>query len=73
MIKTLCEYVGIKYKNGADVRVSIDKLHITDIIIPQELITPRALEKRVWENDVDNGVKRRSIFCRFIPRGTNLF
>ena len=46
-IKSLCEYVCIRYKNGADVRVSIDNLQEIVPDIPEEPSNPSALEKRI--------------------------
>ena len=60
-IKAICEYVGITYKNGADVRVSIEQLTIVDIVIPEEPIDASSLEKIIWEKEVENGVRRRSL------------
>ena len=59
--KAVCEYVGINYTNGTDVRVSIEQME--KLIIPIYDVGPNAtpLERRIWEKEVDGAVKRRSI------------
>ena len=42
-------------------RVSIDNLQEIVTDIPEEPSNPSALEKRIWEKEVDDSVKRRSI------------
>ena len=46
--KAICNYVGTTYRNGADVRVSIESL--TTLIIPINDIgaAPTPLERRIW-------------------------
>ena len=59
--KAICNYVGNKYKNGADVRVSIEAMEILDIPIDDIQDGPTPLQRRIWEKEVDDLVKRRSI------------
>ena len=63
--KAVCNYVGNKYKNGADIRVSIEAMEVLDIPINDVQVDATALQRRIWEKEVDDLVKRRSILEQF--------
>ena len=45
--KAICNYVGTKYKNGADVRVSVEAMETLVIPIEDIGINPTPLEQRI--------------------------
>ena len=59
--KAICNYTGTRFKNGADVRVSIEAMEVLNIPISDIQDNPTPLQRRIWEKEVDDLVKRRSI------------
>ena len=63
-IKIIGEHVGITYKNGADVRSSIEQLEELNIEIDKDLANATALQTRIWTKEVDNTVRRIDILTQ---------
>ena len=63
-IKAIAEHVGITYKNGADVRSSVEQLSALTITIDDEPQNATALQSRVWNKEVDNAVRRIDILTQ---------
>jgi len=53
--------VGTNCKNGADTIVSIEALEEIEIDIEDMPLNASPLERRIWEKEVDDTLKRRSI------------
>ena len=91
--REIADYVGRTYKNGGDVKRSIDKLKQVEIPPPrdlpvatpavlatptdfsttpptpatpaiEEVLAPTPTEKRIWEREVDEFMKRRTVLAR---------
>ena len=63
-IKAIAEHVGITYKNGADVRSSVEQLKALTITIDDEPQNVTALQSRVWNKEADNAVRRIDILTQ---------
>jgi hypothetical protein len=58
--KEMAEHVGRTFKYGMDARLSIESLKLHALAIPSDpSTTATATEKRIWEKEVDEYVKRR--------------
>ena len=60
-VKAIAEYVGIMYKNGTDVRISIEQIERVNIPISEEPGNATSLQTRIWQKEVDEAVRRRTI------------
>lgn len=55
----IINYVGINFKNGADTQQAIESGSVPNILIPSDPASGATLtEKRIWEKQVDQYVKR---------------
>ena len=65
--KEIGEHVGRTYKNGGDMKRTIDAMEKVNIRQPEDLPSnppPTATQKRIWEKEVDEFTKRREILNR---------
>ena len=63
-IKAIAEHVWITYKNGADVRSSIEQLEALDIRMSDEPANATPFQTRVWTKEIDNAVRRIDILSQ---------
>lgn len=58
--KKLANYVGRTYKQGTDTKLAVEQLSIPTVLIPGDIdqTNASASEKRIWEKQIDQYVKR---------------
>jgi hypothetical protein len=60
-MKEVAEYIGSNFTYGADIRWSLE--HEEEFVAPKPTIldaTPDAIDKRIWEKEIDEYVKRKA-------------